>query len=35
MSSIPVTQDKIATIEVGPNPQQIAFAYKGMQGHNA
>ncbi len=28
----PATQTKIADIEVGPNPQQIAFAYKGMAG---
>jgi YVTN family beta-propeller protein len=28
----PMVQDIIATLEVGPNPQQIAFAYKGMAG---
>jgi YVTN family beta-propeller protein len=28
----PVTQTKVASIEVGANPQQIAFAYKGMAG---
>jgi len=28
----PATQTKVADIEVGPNPQQIAFAYKGMAG---
>jgi len=28
----PATQTKVASIEVGPNPQQIAFAYKGMAG---
>src|SRR5215475_1789761 len=28
----PATQTKVAEIEVGPNPQQIAFAYKGMAG---
>ena len=31
----PATQEKIATIEVGPAPQQIAFGYKGLQGPNA
>lgn len=31
----PGTQTKVATFEVGPNPQQIAFAYKGMVGPNA
>ena len=28
----PATQTKVATLEVGPNPQQIAFGYKGMAG---
>jgi len=28
----PATQTQVADIEVGPNPQQIAFAYKGMAG---
>ena len=31
----PATQEKIASFEVGPTPQQIAFAYKGMAGPNA
>lgn len=31
----PATQEKIASFEVGPTPQQIAFAYKGMVGPNA
>jgi len=31
----PATQEKVGTFEVGPQPQQIAFAYKGMQGPNA
>ncbi len=31
----PTTQEKVATFEVGAQPQQIAFAYKGMQGPNA
>lgn len=31
----PATHAKIASFEVGPNPQQIAFAYKGMVGPNA
>ena len=31
----PASQEKVATIEVGPTPQQIAFAFKGMQGPNA
>lgn len=31
----PATQEKIASLEVGPNPQQIAFAYRGMVGPNA
>lgn len=31
----PVTQTRAATLEVGANPQQIAFAYKGMAGPNA
>jgi len=31
----PSTQEKIATFEVGPTPQQIAFGYKGMVGPNA
>ena len=31
----PVTQDKIASINVGPAPQQIAFGFKGLQGPNA
>jgi YVTN family beta-propeller protein len=31
----PATQEKIGTFEVGPQPQQIAFAYKGIQGPNA
>jgi YVTN family beta-propeller protein len=31
----PATQEKVATFEVGPQPQQIAFAYKGIQGPNA
>jgi len=31
----PATQEKIASFEVGPTPQQIAFAFKGMQGPNA
>jgi YVTN family beta-propeller protein len=28
----PVTQDLITSFDVGPNPQQIAFAYKGLSG---
>src|SRR5262249_26559453 len=28
----PATQTMVADIEVGPNPQQIAFAYRGMAG---
>jgi YVTN family beta-propeller protein len=31
----PVTQEKVASIEVGPTPQQIAFGFKGIQGPNA
>jgi YVTN family beta-propeller protein len=31
----PATQEKIASFEVGPTPQQIAFAYKGIAGPNA
>ncbi len=31
----PASQEKVASIEVGPTPQQIAFAFKGMQGPNA
>ncbi len=31
----PTTQEKIASFEVGPTPQQIAFGFKGMQGPNA
>jgi YVTN family beta-propeller protein len=31
----PGTQDKIAAINVGPAPQQIAFGFKGLQGPNA
>jgi len=31
----PATQTKAASLKVGPNPQQIAFAYKGMLGPNA
>jgi len=31
----PSTQEKVASIEVGPTPQQIAFGFKGMQGPNA
>jgi YVTN family beta-propeller protein len=31
----PTTQDKIASINVGPSPQQIAFGFKGLQGPNA
>ena len=31
----PTTQDKIASINVGPAPQQIAFGFKGLQGPNA
>lgn len=31
----PTTQEKILSFEVGPVPQQIAFAYKGMVGPNA
>src|SRR6202040_1826854 len=31
----PVTQDKIASVNVGPSPQQIAFGFKGLQGPNA
>jgi len=31
----PGTQDKIASINVGPGPQQIAFGFKGLQGPNA
>ncbi len=31
----PATQDKIAAINVGPAPQQIAFGFKGLQGPNA
>jgi YVTN family beta-propeller protein len=30
----PATQDKIASINVGPAPQQIAFGFKGLQGPN-
>ena len=29
------TQDKVASINVGPAPQQIAFGFKGLQGPNA
>src|SRR5262245_35293482 len=28
----PATQTMVADVEVGPNPQQIAFAYRGMAG---
>lgn len=31
----PVKQAKVATLEVGSHPQQIAFAYKGMAGPHA
>ena len=31
----PATQDKAASINVGPAPQQIAFGFKGLQGPNA
>jgi YVTN family beta-propeller protein len=31
----PATQEKVASLEVGDHPQQIAFAYKGMFGPNA
>jgi YVTN family beta-propeller protein len=31
----PAVQDKIASINVGPAPQQIAFGFKGLQGPNA
>ena len=31
----PATQDKIASLNVGPAPQQIAFGFKGLQGPNA
>jgi YVTN family beta-propeller protein len=31
----PATQDKVASINVGPSPQQIAFGFKGLQGPNA
>jgi YVTN family beta-propeller protein len=31
----PGAQDKIASINVGPAPQQIAFGFKGLQGPNA
>ena len=31
----PATQEKVASFEIGPQPQQIAFAYKGIQGPNA
>jgi len=31
----PVVQDKVASINVGPAPQQIAFGFKGLQGPNA
>ncbi|HEY7039055.1 MAG TPA: cytochrome D1 domain-containing protein [Methylomirabilota bacterium] len=31
----PAAQDKIASINVGPAPQQIAFGFKGLQGPNA
>jgi len=31
----PVTQEKVASIEVGPTPQQISFGFKGTQGPNA
>jgi YVTN family beta-propeller protein len=31
----PVTQEKVASLEVGDHPQQIAFAFKGMVGPNA
>jgi YVTN family beta-propeller protein len=31
----PTTQEKVASIEVGPTPQQIAFGFKGVQGPNA
>jgi YVTN family beta-propeller protein len=31
----PATQDKMASINVGPSPQQIAFGFKGLQGPNA
>ena len=31
----PSTQEKVASIEVGPTPQQISFGFKGTQGPNA
>lgn len=31
----PATQDKLASLNVGPAPQQIAFGFKGLQGPNA
>jgi len=31
----PVTNEKVATFEVGAGPQQIAFGYRGLQGPNA
>ena len=31
----PATQDKVASLNVGPAPQQIAFGFKGLQGPNA
>jgi YVTN family beta-propeller protein len=31
----PATQEKVAAINVGPAPQQIAFGFKGLQGPNA
>ena len=31
----PAAQDKVASINVGPAPQQIAFGFKGLQGPNA
>jgi YVTN family beta-propeller protein len=31
----PATQEIAGSIDVGPNPQQIAFAYKGISGPNA
>lgn len=31
----PISREKIASFQVGPGPQQIAFAYKGIVGPNA
>lgn len=31
----PATMEKVATFKVGPEPQQIAFAYRGASGPNA